>query len=550
MHKKDRHFYLRFLWTLLLLSGLWLVLSIWLSYEVILQTLTKHYKLDSTQQLKLRQLFSPRVWQNIQWVTLLATTLIAWRAPQLLHHLHKAVSYTGNIFSTLKQYHRQQPMAIWLGLAAAMSIVAFQIWCIGQQPLPLLDEAFSYVHLVRRGVLVCLSYYPGPNHHVLHNLLATIANQLLPAFWAMKIPTLLATCLLTLWAFYTAHRHFRLSRFSSFIAAQLLVVLPGILVYASLGRGYMLQSFLAAAGISFSLRLADPDARFGWVVTHVIGLYTVPSHLYAWLAQSIALVFWYGWQDRKLWQLIVSSCCWAAILYSPFFLVQGWGFWQSPFIIYYPPHAWIDHLLPHLYYVYSFLFGGPQQLWLAIVFLSWYLLWLANHKIKFGLQDLLLLSMLIAPWIIAFLQGYLPPERVWIYQLVAWWWLFMRLCTSQKWLVYPAALWIVLQMVNHKNNLANDWQESQALRQIIEQIPSSTCTIGTNDDWIYTILLYYQHSQTNSWSCIAYPPQKTHCQASASVWINRVGYPPPSAEHWQLLYQNQTFALYTKKPEI
>jgi hypothetical protein len=231
----------------------------------------------------------------------------------------------------------QRGLAAGLGLA----VVAARLYYAGWYPLSL-DEIASYDYSVLPGPAVTASYYPFPNNHVLPNLLVGVVHRLLPlaspTLALRLVPTLLGLLALPL-------TYALLLRYLPFGVATLALgwfnLSPLAVYYAVAGRGYAAALLAALAGLLATLELLRPGGgpparrRLVWVVfatSGVVGLYAVPSHLYALLGLGLGLLVGFGWQPRRLrylnlGYLVVVSVGMglvAAVLYAPVGAVSGW----------------------------------------------------------------------------------------------------------------------------------------------------------------------------------------------------------------------------------
>jgi hypothetical protein len=191
------------------------------------------------------------------------------------------------------------------------------------------------------GPALTASYYPFPNNHLLPNLLVGLVHGLLPgvgsAVALRLLPTLLGLALLPL-------GYALLLRYLRFEAATLgwglfnLSPLPAF--YAVAGRGYGWALAALLAGLWASAELLQPHGlrraarQRAWVVfmlSAVLGLYAVPTHLYGLLGLGLVLLVgfsrWHG-QRRALNLLYLTLATLGvgltvAVLYTPVVAVSG-----------------------------------------------------------------------------------------------------------------------------------------------------------------------------------------------------------------------------------
>jgi hypothetical protein len=162
-------------------------------------------------------------------------------------------------------------------------------WFAFYDPLSL-DEAISYAWFIHPGPAVAASYYPFPNNHVLLSVLGAGLHQVAPTASPLVILRVVPALagLLVLGVSY----RLLLSglRFGTATLAWLFLNLSPALLGASVaGRGYGLVLLALLSGLLASGQLLRPrglrrgERRVAWLVfgcSGVVGLYTVPTHLY------------------------------------------------------------------------------------------------------------------------------------------------------------------------------------------------------------------------------------------------------------------------------
>jgi hypothetical protein len=232
----------------------------------------------------------------------------------------------------------QRGVALGLGVV----IVAARLWYGIGTPFRL-DETTSYDYSVLPGADVTLSFYPYPNNHVFANLLVGFVHWILPSASPQVALRLLPSLvgLLTLPVVYLLLlRHARMEVVT--LGLGLFWLSPEPVFYAIAGRGYGWAMLAAYAGLCATLELLRPATRgpsvhrLAWAVfagSTIIGLYTVPTHLYTVLALGLALLIGILCELRRrrtirLVHLTVVSVgvgLVVTVLYSPIGAMSGWG---------------------------------------------------------------------------------------------------------------------------------------------------------------------------------------------------------------------------------
>ena len=233
-----------------------------------------------------------------------------------------------------------RPAERWLAGGLLLAAAATRLYYAGYYPLSL-DELASYDYWVLPGAAVTASYYPFPNNHVLPNLLAGLVHGLLPGAaprLALRLlPTLLS--LLSLPILYALLlRYFRFWVVT--LGLGLYWLSPLAVYYAGAGRGYAWALVAALAGLFAAAELLRPGVRrpqrqVAWVgfgLAGALGLYAVPTHLYALLGLGLGLLVGFGrgparGRVARLLHLAVATLglgLVALVLYAPIGAVSGW----------------------------------------------------------------------------------------------------------------------------------------------------------------------------------------------------------------------------------
>ena len=224
-----------------------------------------------------------------------------------------------------------------LALGLALAVAATRLYYAAAYPLSL-DEVASYDYSVLPGWAVTASYYPFPNNHLLANLLAGLVHALLPgaspALALRLLPTL--TGLLAGPVVYAlALRYLRFA--VATLGLGLFALSPLPVYYAVAGRGYAWALLAALAGLFAALELLRPAGRrqLAWMVfggSGVLGLYAVPTHLYALLGLGLGLLVGFGQQPARQRRINLTRLALvsvgigvvAVVLYAPVGAVSGW----------------------------------------------------------------------------------------------------------------------------------------------------------------------------------------------------------------------------------
>jgi hypothetical protein len=261
----------------------------------------------------------------------------------------------------------QQGVALLLG-AAALGVRA---WMLLHCPITA-DELLSYDYYVQPGLALTASNYSLPNNHVLHNLLVGGVGQLtsFSPDVLQRLPTVLAGVGLLPLSYLLLLRYLRFG--AATLALGLFSCLPLPVFYAVAGRGYSLQLAATVIGFFATLELLRPGGRrrlpeVAFILSGIIGLYTVPTHAGVLLAFGIVLAASYARQPPRLrWpklsRLAVATTGivgTAGLLYAPVGAVSGWeALLQNPYV--HSSLSWAEFW--HAFYPF-YLLETASRLW-------------------------------------------------------------------------------------------------------------------------------------------------------------------------------------------
>lgn len=239
----------------------------------------------------------------------------------------------------------QGAVAVGLGLAA----VGVRAWLLAQQPITT-DELTSYDYYGRLGGAATAGNYSLPSHHSRYNLLVSSwPAGALPPDWQQRLPAVLVGVALLPLSYLLLLRYLRFG--AATLALGLFTFTPMAAFYSIAGRGHGVQLAAVVAGCFATLALLAGGRRRGtswavFVVSGVVGLYTVPTHLYALAALGLGLLVGFrrqaGRQRRlnigRLGLATLAIGTTAAVPYAPVGAVVGWP--ALPHNPYVQPLSW------------------------------------------------------------------------------------------------------------------------------------------------------------------------------------------------------------------
>lgn len=283
------------------------------------------------------------------------------------------------------------------------------------------DEAWTYNHFISKGFIV--SAISPNNNHIFYTLLACLSDYLpLEAKYSLRLPVYLAG-FPTLFLFYLMLRSIWGWRLS-LVALSWFAFCPSITFYMMYGRAYIFQLLFTILSCWSVLKLGQNTSEkpYYWtvfVVTMVLGFYSVPTQAYVWSSFNMyfLLIGLSGFLNWKYWLfsnviIIITT----AILYFPFLISNGMttllaasdsAVYGEPFV------AYQDKVSDWL------LFGGGRG---TPVYWFWGLLLLVLVFLrckKNYYQDknaiTICLIFLLLPSILNLSLGTQPPFRIWCF---------------------------------------------------------------------------------------------------------------------------------------
>lgn len=272
-------------------------------------------------------LLQPILWLGVYWGY--------QDAPQFSQRIINFNQKTKQLFRQLfiNKTYPQEHWVIGLLTIAFLVRIGFQNYQYELQ----YDEAWTYNHFVSKGVLVSL--ISPNNNHIFYTLWASLLEYTgLAGKYVMRLPVVIMGTLLGLTFYGVVRQRFGVKL--AFFATALLWCSPAVVFYSMYGRGYIFQLFFGWVALVAMLKIIENNANTKkyywtiWVIAQVLGLYSVPTHLYLWVALSgVFLVairvekvssFWY-WLRANIMIGIASS-----ILFLPLLLTNGMtALWQA-----------------------------------------------------------------------------------------------------------------------------------------------------------------------------------------------------------------------------
>ena len=198
------------------------------------------------------------------------------------------------------------------------------------------DEADTFVKFAARPLYIGISWYPEPNNHILNTVLMHFAYRLLgDREWALRLPALLAGCLVTPLTYWAARSLY--NKYAALIAAALVTPASYLIFYSVDARGYSMQCVFFLLLVIASQYLLEHDSSPAWVLWVLfaaLGLYTLPTALYGigtlalWMALTYGSTGLAGFFRQRIGRLVIAlglTGVLSALLYAPVLIGTGLG---------------------------------------------------------------------------------------------------------------------------------------------------------------------------------------------------------------------------------
>jgi hypothetical protein len=503
---------------LILLAGM--LLLWWFSYEQLTTRLLALYGKPEKLLLFQTLYFTPSRYHLLQAIgngalLLMLVGMYWWKNIAAWIAIHIEAVYIS--LSTVANRSR----SVWASLSGVEKTIAtfciagvavFKLYCL---PLFFLhtDEITSYLYMVERGAPVVMSYYPGPNNHILYLLVVCIFKPFVEdPFYLMKLPAWGISVAVS-WVFFICLKKY--FRFSLALMGMLLLSLaPSVFLYSVFGRGYILMLLFSMLSFFATLQIIkNRNLRMYWhlyVLSGILGCYTLVTFVYPQLALGAVILLILI--SEKEYKLLKTFSCYhlvlgfgVLLLYLPVFVFSG----LSSIIA----NPWVQRIswqdawsgFPELvkgaleYITHAGSIGMVAALVLFV--LSIYLLIRSGRK----KEAFLLFSFLVLPFVIVLLQRVTPFDRVWMYLVFPFCICLLILIEAiigrvkmRSGLRYTAVLGVVVLLWMAGVYLYRIAAASHGVYDEVGEITSDIVATGatrvyTNDDTYNSYLRYHYH---------------------------------------------------------
>ncbi|UZR94688.1 glycosyltransferase family 39 protein [Chondrinema litorale] len=334
-------------------------------------------------------------------------------------------SYT-NLTSTQKLYFKSY----------VLSITAVRVFLLFRYPVHI-DEAFSYVFMVSKGMLVTLTYYPGPNNHIGYLISCVLADVIFSEpMLAIRIPVLLLSTFTSIFLFAVIKKYLNFN--IALVASCLFSFSEYGLFYSVHGRGYELMIICFIIASISLIKIINIGSKYYFIVfigASVLGFYTIPVFLYPFASIMLfALIYSLTEkQTRKVRWLFATGMIvflGSLFMYMPVLFASGINALTG--------NKWVSKMNFDLFLEQFpfYLADTPGTFYSLDIYGTWITLlnftfWLIvafkptlfekefNDIKKLKHTGVFLTCLYISPPIFLFVQQVLPGARIWLYLSLA-----------------------------------------------------------------------------------------------------------------------------------
>lgn len=220
--------------------------------------------------------------------------------------------------SVQKTYHLLPQKRMLWGLWLIVS--GIRLWWMWYYPLSY-DEVFIWERFVKRGLGVCVSYYPIHGNHLLQTL-TTYILSFMGAWAALRLPSLIITMAMDALVFLYFYR--RSSSLKISLIGTLCVVMAYVVwIHGLMGRGYAWGMFFCVTAFVMYRSTYFIRMQAEWILCNVLALYALPSSLFFLVLLHIANVL--KGNTRKAIISVFAVGFLSFLLYLPILLMNDFN---------------------------------------------------------------------------------------------------------------------------------------------------------------------------------------------------------------------------------
>ena len=288
------------------------------------------------------------------------------------------------------------------------------------------DESFTFLVFANRGILD-LFFYPLPNNHVLHTLLVKLSTSIFGSHpISIRLPAFLAGIASIPLIFHLSRR--LINQKSGFLAALIMSILPYLVFYSTIARGYSLVVLFTLLLLLTGKNFCKQTSLGGCTLISFIaslGMLNMPSMLfpitgiYLWVG---CVLFCNKHSAKDILREFLIPCSllttiFSICMYIPSVVVSGGieSIVNNRFIESSPWHIFIRQVHPHIQAIFADIFRdipSSVQVAFAIILLIGFF---QSFKIRNSALFLLLPAMILGSLLVFIMKHRIPFVRTWIF---------------------------------------------------------------------------------------------------------------------------------------
>lgn len=157
------------------------------------------------------------------------------------------------------------------------------------------DEAWTFINFTHKGFVTSVTHYPAPNNHITHSIITNITKHI--PVWTdlmkLRISSIIANFISMIVLFRLVSKHFNPKMALAVVAISSMLFMNVYYSYMSRGYAFYNLFFISALFAAFNI-VKGIKIRKNWIVFSVfcvLGFYTVPTFIYAFIILNVFLLF-------------------------------------------------------------------------------------------------------------------------------------------------------------------------------------------------------------------------------------------------------------------
>jgi hypothetical protein len=368
---------------------------------------------ESARQEQILALVSERKFLILQIVLLIAAAILV----VVFINLNRIteVGYTAYVYikehiqALLTQLRNTEVK--WILILPLISAVFFALW----MPVSY-DEAWTYLQFTSKSPLSSLCYYPAPNNHVLHSLITNVTRYIpfAPILFCLRISSILVSFFT--WLLCYSFLRKRYSPNVALLITGIASMLFMAVYYSYMSRGYGLVTLFFVIGLQASYNIVfNGNNNKDWIlfgVSSVLGFFTMPSYLYAFVLLNTLILFNNKFQLKKQIIYNLGVIILVVILYTPIIIVNGVSALTSnTFVLPISRREVIERLPSFFSDTLTEITGVHFMVTILLLAISFYML--MKSKMKF--EQSMFIMFIVLPFVLLIGHSVIPFPRTFNY---------------------------------------------------------------------------------------------------------------------------------------